>query len=237
MKETTTQIRARFQEMGINVHTTWQQSLILINHRELPVSKISLRHNYERIPIHKMADQLFCEMKIDFDEEYPSERSPEKIEGLIIHDSLVPTKKEDIETVINIIENGKDVFAKFGTYFNYKGVVIIGKHDGAFFQNGIPLYLLEIKSTKGTINEVYPSEKIQAYLYALALESMGFDTSQLLIIILKVKMNIERSNLIKAIRDYLKCGDSCPNILLDRPFIIIHQWYLSLPRIRKIQWN
>ena len=145
-------------------------------------------------------------MKIEFDEKYQPEISHEQSNGKKIHDLLVPMKEESIENIIKKIESGKEVVVQLGTYFNYKGVVIVGIPDGIYFQNGIPLYLFELKSTRGTINDVYPSEKIQAYLYALALENMGFDTSQLHIIITKVKMNIEKKELINPILYYLNIG-------------------------------
>ena len=145
-------------------------------------------------------------MKIEFDEKYQPEISHEQSNGKTIHDLLVPMKEESTENIIKKIESGKEVVVQLGTNFIYKGVVIVGKHDGAYFQNGKPLYLFEIKSTRRNINNVYPSEKNQAYLYALALENMGFDTSQLNIIIIKVKMNIEKNELITPILHYLNFG-------------------------------
>ncbi|MBE0523643.1 MAG: hypothetical protein IBX40_04830 [Methanosarcinales archaeon] len=132
-----------------------------------------------------------------------------------------------IESAIEEIESEKESTFSFPVGFSYNEVNIFGKHDGVCFQNGIPHFLFEIKSTNGNINIVYPSEKIQAYLYALALEYMGFNTSQLQIIIIKAKQNMSVEDLkgcIEPIIFYLKEGT-------------INEFNIVFPRVKIYQFD
>lgn len=197
---------------------SWQDNLI--NFDELVInSEIKLRHDFEQLFISSLASQLYCEKKLEFDIKYKPEPTAEQKLGTEIHEELIPVEPVEAGKLVNDIEAGKEVVSIFPVFYQYQKISIAGIHDGVVFENSKPRYLFEIKSTGGKLDKVWPGEKFQAFLYGFALEKMGFDTSELEIVIPKVKQSIEKEGLINPILYHLKNKS-------------IHKFHLENPKIR-----
>ena len=59
----------------------------------------------------------------------------------------------------------------------YKELVLVGKPDSVFFENGFPLIVFEYKFSRS--KRAYPSYYVQAGFYGILLKSIGFDTEKL----------------------------------------------------------
>ncbi|OLS25348.1 MAG: hypothetical protein HeimC3_15620 [Candidatus Heimdallarchaeota archaeon LC_3] len=160
-------------------------------------SDLDLRHGVEKVFISSLASQLYCENKLNLDIIFQPGGTQEQIQGTEIHEFLIPIEKISIDEIIETIESGKEIITIFPVYFTFKGVIISGITDGVLFRDEKPIYLFEIKTTKGSIDKIWPGELLQAKLYCYALEFMGFNVNDLLIVIPKVKQEIDKKSLIK----------------------------------------
>ena len=180
----------------------WQESIKQAQHIN-PSSGKKLRHGLDRVFISSLASQLYCEAKIDFDIKYRPESTSEQRTGTEIHNALIPVEPVTTEQLIGTIESGQEYTTIFPVYLHHSEVLITGIPDGVVFRQKKPKYLFEIKTTNGKINKVWPGEKFQAQLYSLALEYMGFDISELEIIIPKVSQKISKQALVTEMLSWL----------------------------------
>lgn len=206
---------------------TWQEALQNSENPQ-PSSIIDLRHGFDRVFVSSLASQLYCEIKIDFDVIYKPEPSPQQQLGTEIHDALIPVEPVPIETIIKDIESKLELVTIFPVYFEYNGVLITGITDGVVFRQGKPRYLFEIKTTKGRIDKVWPGERLQSQLYALALDYMGFDLSNLEIIIPKVKQQVNKTALVKEMLNSLDNPEQS-TLMSDYP-IQLHRFRFTANR-------
>ena len=210
---------------------TWKDSLLKIPSME---SEVPLRFGKTRLFVSTLSAQLFCEQKVDFEEQFGKEELEVQKVGTEIHDTLVPTEEVDVEEIVKGIEGRAIYTTIFPTRFERDGIVISGIHDGLIFRDGVPHYLLEIKTTRNPNNlqKTYPGERFQAFLYALSLEQMGFNISKMKIIIPKVLQNIPRESIIDPLIRYLDGEENALKSEFDSG-IKIHQYTLTMNRRRK----
>ncbi len=206
----------------------WKDSLL---NRPQMESEVPLRFGKSRLFVSTLAAQLFCEQKVDFEEQFGKEELEVQKVGTEIHDTLVPTEVIPTEQLIKHIEEKKTITSIFPTRYETEGIVISGIHDGLIFRDGKPLYLLEIKTTRNPNNlkKTYPGERFQAFLYALSLEQMGFDISGMKIVIPKVLQDVQRESIVEPLIRYLDGEENA----LEQEFnsrIRIHKYSLTLKR-------
>jgi CRISPR/Cas system-associated exonuclease Cas4 (RecB family) len=126
-----------------------------------------------------IAEQYYCEKKVEMQYLHGEIETKEKISGSLAHEKLeedaVKIKREDMWKEIY---GKKPVFA-VETFIlaKYKDVFLGGKPDAVLFQSGFPLIIFEFKFSKSRI--AYQTHHIQAQTYGLILENMGFDTRHL----------------------------------------------------------
>lgn len=180
----------------------WIQSLKSFDPRSLQ-SKPKLRHDLPWIKISDIAEQYYCEFKVELSYSIGEVSTQDKEEGIYIHQQFEGEKIEVEQLIQNILKLPIYLCA-FPVYLGWEGIVVGGSPDGIFFFNSKPRYLIELKTTSGSVNKIWDSEIVQAELYGLGLEFMGFDCSQLDCIIVKLNRkefgnNEERiqANLLK----------------------------------------
>ncbi|MHA2029616.1 MAG: hypothetical protein ACW99Q_09525 [Candidatus Kariarchaeaceae archaeon] len=179
------------------------------------ISKIPLRLDFRRVFISALASQLYCEQKVEFDYKYGIEDTEQQITGTEIHDAAVPTVKVTPKELVKTIKTRKRTIAIFPVYFKYKEIVISGIHDGVVFKNGKPILLIEIKTNENLANldQIFFANVAQTALYARSIKEMGFDISNMEILIIKIMQDIDKDHLKNDISKILE--DSNPSQVLQ----------------------
>jgi hypothetical protein len=138
-----------------------------------------LRFNRSAIVASDIAEQFYCEKKVEMEYLHGEVETEAKNIGTEAHEKLtedsVKVKREqlwqDIYGDRPILALEMFLLAKYGD------VVLAGKPDAVLFKRGFPLVVFEYKFSLGGI--AYPSYHVQAQTYGVLLGNMGFDTSRL----------------------------------------------------------
>ena len=126
-----------------------------------------------------IAEQYYCEKKVEMQYLHGEIETEEKTIGTLAHEKLeedaVKIKREDMWKEIY---GKKPVFAvEMFILAKYKAAILAGKPDSILFQAGRPLIIFEFKFSRSRI--AYSTHHMQAQTYGVILDKMGFDTSQL----------------------------------------------------------
>jgi hypothetical protein len=142
-------------------------------------SEGNLRFNRSFIPASDIAEQYFCEKKVEMDYLHGDVETEEKSIGTEGHEKLLEGSVE-----IKRQELWKKIYGKEPTFAlemlllaKYKDIALAGRLDSVIFQNGYPMTLFEYKFSKSRI--AYKTHHVQARTYGILLRNMGFDTSRL----------------------------------------------------------
>jgi CRISPR/Cas system-associated exonuclease Cas4 (RecB family) len=149
----------------------------LANEREKSEGK--LRFDRLFIIASDIAQQYFCEKKVEMQYLYGDVETAEKTIGTEAHEKLledsVKIKERDLWRKIY----GKKPFSvlEMPLLAKHNDVILAGRPDSVLFCNGYPIIVFEYKFSKNPT--VYKAHLVQARTYGMLLNNMGFDTSQL----------------------------------------------------------
>jgi len=135
-----------------------------------------LRFDRSTIAASDIAEQFFCEKKVEMQYLHGEIESEAKLVGTEAHESLladsVRVKREEMWQSIY----GKAPVLTLETLFvaQIKDVIIAGKPDSILFREGFPLVVFEYKFSKS--QTAYMTHHVQARTYGLLLENAGFNT-------------------------------------------------------------
>lgn len=141
--------------------------------------KGALRFDRPCVAVHEVAEQYYCEKKVELNQIYGKEMTPEKRLGAEAHELLLKDSvKVKLEELWSQIFSDKLVSAReMRLAANHKGNVIIGITDKVVFSKTLPILLLEHKFSAHL--RPFHDHHVQARLYCYLLKLMGFDTSKL----------------------------------------------------------
>ncbi len=149
------------------------------------------RNKVHAISASSIGGQFFCEMKVELDHIHGEVKTEEKREGDVLHEELLAMKKTTIENIVEGIDKKKIYTASFPMVAKFEELTLAGVPDAIVFQNSRPTYIIELKTTKGDTTIVYDGQKAQADVYGFLLDLIGFDCSDLNIVIVKFKSATE----------------------------------------------
>jgi CRISPR/Cas system-associated exonuclease Cas4 (RecB family) len=149
----------------------------LDNQREM--GQTGLRFNRSVIIASDIAEQYFCEKKVEMQYLHGKIVTEAKIDGTEGHEKLLEGAAEvENEELWKKIDESETILAlEWFLLARYDDVLIGGKPDAVLFQKGKPLVVFEFKFSKSGV--AYPAHHVQARTYSVLLENMGFDTSAL----------------------------------------------------------
>lgn len=151
-------------------------------------ASLLFRNGIKAIPASSIAEQLYCEMKIEQEYVNGEIETETKNEGTALHEKLLAMKESTIGEIITGIETQKTFVASFPIAAKYQGLTLVGIPDAVVFEKSVPKYVLELKTTaRGDTTRIYDSQKAQALIYGLLLETIGFDCSNLDLVIVRYK--------------------------------------------------
>jgi hypothetical protein len=136
----------------------------------------NLRFGRRVVAASDIAGQFFCEKKVEMQYTLGEIETEAKIVGTDAHENLLEdTVQVDREELWQSIYSADPVLALEALFFaKFKDIVVAGKPDSILFRNGVPLVVLEHKFSKRLV--AYETHHVQARMYGLLLNNMGFDT-------------------------------------------------------------
>ncbi len=149
---------------------------------------LRFRNGLRAVPASSIGEQLYCEMKIEQEYVNGEIETETKNEGTALHEKLLAMKESTIEEIIEGIETQKIFVASFPLAADFQGLKLVGVPDAVVFEKKVPKYILELKTTaKGDTTRIFDGQKAQALIYGLLLESIGFDCSNLNLVIVRYR--------------------------------------------------
>jgi CRISPR/Cas system-associated exonuclease Cas4 (RecB family) len=138
-----------------------------------------LRFNSRLIVASDIAEQFFCEKKVEMQYLHGDVETEAKTVGTEAHEKLLQDSvRIRRKELWHRIYGKRPVFAlEMLLLAKHKDVVLAGRPDSVLFQNGFAMIVFEYKFTKSRI--AYMTHHVQARTYGLLLRNMGFDTSRL----------------------------------------------------------
>ena len=145
------------------------------------------RHGVSFIGVSSIAEQYYCEYKLENEfalGEIPTET---KESGTALHAELMPTERITKEEFANLVSGKKPTLAVLAVWGSAGGLKVVGEPDHIIWSGGRPLWLVELKTTKGDPTPLWEDQENQVRIYGLLLESMGFDCSELRLAVVRLR--------------------------------------------------
>ena len=210
--------------------TSWKENLL--NRSELlQLAKDyaqKFRNDISAVPASSIAEQFYCEMKVEQEYVHGEIETETKEEGTALHENLLAMKKATIENIIKGIVKEKVFVASFPLMAKFEGLTLVGVPDVVVFEKSKPTYVIELKTTaKGDLTRIYDGQKAQALVYGLLLELIGFDCSNLKLIIVRYRSSSalsmkSKSKFHNLLISSLLAGTSDNFAIKSRNEIVVH---------------
>jgi len=149
----------------------------------------NLRHGIASIPASEIASQYYCEQKVEMEYTVGGIETEAKVEGEVLHNTLIRMKKTKIDAIVRGIQKRKVYAASFPLGTGFNGVFLVGIPDVVVFLRSRPAFVLELKTTRGDTSKLWKDQAVQAQVYGLLLDQMAFDCSRLKLVVARLKRN------------------------------------------------
>jgi len=144
---------------------------------DIEAGRYQLRFNLSHIKVADISSQYFCEKAVELDIIRGKPETEAVKTGTQGHEALTElAEKVPLERLVkNSLQKKSYTALNFPVWGRFRDVPILGRPDEVEFQNGSVTMVTENKFS----SRLYPYNhyRVQAQLYCLLLESMGYDTS------------------------------------------------------------
>lgn len=145
------------------------------------------RHRTSFVPVSSLAEQYYCEYKLENEfalGEIPTEA---KASGTALHDELMPTERITREEFAKLVGGREPSLAVLGVWGLAGGLKVVGVPDHIIWSEERPLWVVELKTTKGDPTPLWEDQENQVRIYGLLLDRMGFDCSRMRLAVVRLK--------------------------------------------------
>ena len=145
------------------------------------------RHDTSFVAVSSIAEQYYCEFKLENAftlGEIPTET---KESGTALHAELMPTEKISKEEFVKLVGKKEPTLAVLGVWGSVGGLKLVGLPDHIIWSGGRPMWVVELKTTRGDPNPLWEDQENQVRVYGLLIESMGFDCSKMRLAVVRLK--------------------------------------------------
>jgi CRISPR/Cas system-associated exonuclease Cas4 (RecB family) len=146
-----------------------------------------LRHGASFVAVSSIAEQYYCEYKVENGfalGEIPTEA---KESGTTLHDELMPTEKISKKEFVKLVSKKEPSMAVLGVWGSIGSLKIVGVPDHIIWSEGKPMWVVELKTTRGDPNPLWEDQENQVRVYGLLLDRMGFDCSKMRLAVVRLK--------------------------------------------------
>jgi hypothetical protein len=148
------------------------------------------RHRTSFVAVSSIAEQYYCEYKLENEfalGEIPTET---KDSGTAVHDELMPTKRIAREEFAKLVGQKKPSLAVLGVWGLAGGLRVVGMPDHIIWSEGRPLWVVELKTTRGDPSPLWEDQENQVRIYGLLIDRMGFDCSRMGLAVVRLKSGV-----------------------------------------------
>lgn len=140
----------------------------------------------------KVGGQFYCEKKIDLEREYGEIETPEKSRGNETHEKAAEDAVEvEFDEIWDAIEQGdRQIVLESPFVGEAADFVVVGIPDAVIFDDRKPQLVFDRKTTSIPCR-LFGNQRIQVWLYGYILQSLGFDTEELKLVILTHKQDLD----------------------------------------------
>jgi hypothetical protein len=146
-----------------------------------------LRHGASFVGVSKVAGQFYCEYKLENEFLFGQVPTESKEIGTGLHEELIPTVPIDGETFARLVSRRRPSYAVIGVWGRLADLPLIGMPDHIIWTTGRPIWLVELKTTRGDPTPLWDDQLSQTLIYGALLERMGFDCSELRLALVRIR--------------------------------------------------
>ncbi len=145
------------------------------------------RHRTSFVAVSSIAEQYYCEYKLENEFELGEIPTETKDTGTALHDELMPMEKITKEDFAELVVGKEPSLVVLGVWGQIGGLKIVGMPDQMIWSDGRPLWVVELKTTRGDPAPLWEDQENQTRVYGLLLDRMGFDCSKLRLAVVRLK--------------------------------------------------
>jgi len=145
------------------------------------------RHNTSFVPVSSIAEQYYCEYKLENEFALGEISTDAKDSGAALHAELMPTEKITKEEFARLVGRKEPSIAMLPVWGLAGGLKVVGEPDHIVWSEGRPLWVVELKTTKGDPAPLWEDQENQVRIYGLLLDRMGFDCSRMGLAVVRLK--------------------------------------------------
>ena len=149
--------------------------------------KALFRHGTSFIPVSSIAAQYYCEYKVENEFALGEVPTETKELGTTLHDELIPMEGIAKEEFARLVERKEPSLAVLDVWGLSGGLRVVGTPDHIIWSEGRPLWVVELKTTRGDPTPLWEDQENQVRIYGLLLERMGFDCSRMQLAVVRLK--------------------------------------------------
>jgi CRISPR/Cas system-associated exonuclease Cas4 (RecB family) len=196
----------------------------LTNEREKSEGKLRFCRPF--IIASDVAQEYFCEKKVEMQYLHGDVETAEKTVGTEAHEKLLADSVEIRERDLwRKIYGKRPLFVlEMPLLARHKDVILAGRPDSVLFRNGYPIIVFEYKFSKSTT--VYVTHHVQARTYGILLNKMGFDTSRLFyaVVIVDPKARHDKNLKRKVVEAVVKNGPKEAVLNIENAAVHFHKF-------------
>jgi len=197
----------------------------------------SLRFGQSCVSASSIAEQYFCEKKVELEFIHGKVETEPKRLGTEGHETLLAdTIKVKRAEIFEQIWSGEPIIAhEMLLLSRYNDLILVGRPDAVVFSRTKPLMLFEYKFSRSTTP--YSGYHVQAKVYGKILEGMGFDTSKLHYVLAVVPPSLKDDEALfqKILNASVKNGPQEARLEMKEASVYIHP-YRSGDADQDITW-
>ena len=164
---------------------SWQESLLNARGQIEPI-RGGVRFGLPWIPISSLAEQFYCEAKVDFEYKFGRVPTPAKEEGTELHEGIIEMEPTTPRDLVRSISQKPFCICTFPVFARVEGIMILGIPDAVLFKRSRPSHLIELKTTSGDVKRIWRDQVVQVKSYGFAMELMGFGCESLQLSLIRV---------------------------------------------------
>ena len=149
--------------------------------------KPEFRHDTAFIGVSTISGQFYCEYKVENEFTFGEIPTEVKDEGTDLHDELIPQAAITRKKFVSLVSRKQPSYAVLRVWGTVGGLRMVGMPDHMVWSEGNPLWLVELKTTKGDPSFLWPDQVNQIRIYGLLLDQMGFDCSRLRLALVRLR--------------------------------------------------
>ena len=155
--------------------------------RFLASARPEFRHGVSFVGVSALAGQFYCEYKVENEFRLGEVPTEAKEKGTELHDELIPGVEVTAKDFVETVTRKQPSYAVLRVWGSVGGIRLVGMPDHIVWSSGRPLWLVELKTTKGDPTPLWEDQESQARVYGLLLDLMGLDCTKLRLAVVRVK--------------------------------------------------